>query len=136
MVARARSFLAYGTLSGEARYKELAEEAMRNCLCLFRPDGSASCAYMYPYTCNGRKGAFYDAFANDQDFALYFAMVSEMFGKKTFIIKKENENAPPKATRFWRCIFYGEERSNQRVSRFFRYWSGVCPICFLKSRIK
>lgn len=33
-----------------------------------------SCAYVMPWRVNGKKGRFYDPFANDQDFALYFAM--------------------------------------------------------------
>ena len=40
-------------------------------MCLFFPDGSASCAYVYPFSVNERKGEFYDDWANDQDFALY-----------------------------------------------------------------
>ena len=74
----ARSFLAYGRLTEDARYRRMAEENLRNCLCLFRSDGGGSCAYMYPHTCNGVDGEFYDSWANDQDFALYFAMVSEL----------------------------------------------------------
>ena len=62
-----------------------------NCLCNIYPNGRATCAYVYPEWVSGRawspqkfaditeavgyrKGAFADAFANDQDFALYFFM--------------------------------------------------------------
>ena len=55
-------------------FKKKAEENIRNCLCLFMPDGSASCAYVYPYSVNGAKGEFFDDWANDQDFALYYAV--------------------------------------------------------------
>lgn len=34
---------------------------------------------MYPHTCNGTDGEFYDVWANDQDFALYFAMMDGIF---------------------------------------------------------
>ena len=37
-------------------------------------DGFASCAYVYPDMINGKEGKFFDGYANDQDFALYFAM--------------------------------------------------------------
>lgn len=74
-----RSFTAYGDISGDQKYKRMAEENMRNCLCLFTPDGRGSAAYMYPHTCNGTDGEFYDIWANDQDFALYFAMMDGIF---------------------------------------------------------
>lgn len=67
------AFLNYYNLSGDEKYKKKAEENIRNCLCLFFPDGSASCAYVYPYKANGKKGEFFDEWANDQDFALYYA---------------------------------------------------------------
>lgn len=75
----ARSFTAYGDISGDKKYKKMAEENMRNCLCLFTPDGRGSCAYVYPHTCNGIDGELYDIWANDQDFALYFAMMDGIF---------------------------------------------------------
>lgn len=46
---------------------------LRDCLCLFMRDGSASCARVYPFEVNGVRGERYDPFCNDQDFALYFA---------------------------------------------------------------
>ena len=52
---------------------------MRNCLCLFTDDGRGSCAYVYPYRINGEKGQFYDEWANDQDFALYFALETGIY---------------------------------------------------------
>lgn len=47
---------------------------MRNCLCLFADDGTASAAYLYPYKLDDTFGEAYDGWANDQDFALYFAL--------------------------------------------------------------
>ncbi len=41
---------------------------------MFMPDGSASCAYVYPVSVNGRKGGYYDPYANDQDWGLYFML--------------------------------------------------------------
>lgn len=60
--------------SGDRDYLDRAVKSARNCLCLFNADGSASCAHIYPYMVNDKKGDFYDAWANDQDFALYYAM--------------------------------------------------------------
>lgn len=77
----ARSYQDYYLLTGEERYRAAAEECMRNCLCLFMDDGSASCAYLYPERIGDRYGKAYDPWANDQDFALYFAMETGLFTK-------------------------------------------------------
>lgn len=68
----ARSYLAYYRISNEEEYRINAERCIRNCLCLFNDKGEGSCAYVYPFEVNGKKGQFYDEWANDQDFALYF----------------------------------------------------------------
>jgi hypothetical protein len=47
-----------------------AEKIVSNNLCLFRPDGSASCAYIDPLEVDGKPGQFFDAWANDQDWAM------------------------------------------------------------------
>ena len=70
----ARAYMDYYNVSGDTVYKAAAEESIRNCFCLFTEDGEGSCAYVYPYRVNDRKGEFYDDWANDQDFALYFYM--------------------------------------------------------------
>ncbi|WP_155828647.1 hypothetical protein [Schleiferilactobacillus shenzhenensis] len=46
----------------------------RNVLSLIHPDGSASCAFVYPLTVNGRRAHYADPWANDQDWGLYFAL--------------------------------------------------------------
>lgn len=70
----ARSFNDYYKVSGEERYLDMAKECIRNCLCLFAEDGSAAAAYLYPYKLDDTFGEDYDGWANDQDFALYFAL--------------------------------------------------------------
>lgn len=67
------NYYKYGQLTNDEQYKKRGESGMRNCLCLFFEDGKASCASVFPHASNGRKGDFYDDYANDQDFALYFA---------------------------------------------------------------
>lgn len=65
-------FELYGKITGDERYLKKAENSRRGVLPLIFPDGSASCAYLYPYSINGMRGEFYDPFANDQDWGLYF----------------------------------------------------------------
>ncbi len=55
------------------KYVQKGCEGLKACLCMFSPDGSAACASVYPYKVNGEYGEFMDGFANDQDFALYYA---------------------------------------------------------------
>lgn len=64
----------YYRITGEAEYERKAETVLRNNLCLFNNDGSASCAYIYPHTVNSEYGRFYDPWANDQDWALVHAI--------------------------------------------------------------
>ena len=75
----ARSYKGYYNASGDEEYLKASEKCMRNCLCLFTDDGRGSAAYVYPYRCNGQYGRVYDDWANDQDFALYFALVIDAF---------------------------------------------------------
>lgn len=70
----ARSWNVYYLLSGDEEYRERAINCVKNCFCLFKEDGTASCAYVLPFSVDGRTGDFYDEYANDQDFALYFAL--------------------------------------------------------------
>lgn len=53
-------------------YKKRAEASYRGVLSMIKPDGSASCAYVYPVSVNGKCAGYYDAYANDQDWGLYF----------------------------------------------------------------
>lgn len=81
----ARSFVLFAQASGEERYRAAAKRCLRNVLCFFRPDGSASCAYLYPFSVTmlnpdgsvrtpAVRGEFFDPFANDQDGALYLIL--------------------------------------------------------------
>lgn len=65
-------FELYGRITGNSAYLERAENSRRAVLTMFFADGRASCAYLYPFQINGREGEFYDAYANDQDWGLYF----------------------------------------------------------------
>ena len=70
----ARAFDDYYLASGNIEYLEKAKECIRNCICLFSDDGTASSAYVYPYKIDGKYMQKYDDWANDQDCALYFAV--------------------------------------------------------------
>ena len=58
----------------QASYEHKAKASLRGCLNLFFIDGMASCAMVYPDTVNGKKAHYYDPWANDQDWALYYAV--------------------------------------------------------------
>jgi hypothetical protein len=64
----------YRKAGGGDENRILAEHSIRGALGLFLPDGSASCARLYPHSVNGVPGDFLDPWANDQDWALYFAL--------------------------------------------------------------
>ncbi len=64
----------YGRITGDAEYMQKAEAAYRGVLNLFRADGTASCAYVYPVSVNGKCGSYFDPYANDQDWGLYFML--------------------------------------------------------------
>lgn len=60
----------WGNATNDISYVRRAEGIMRANLALFAADGSASCAWLYPLTVDGRTGHYKDAYANDQDWAL------------------------------------------------------------------
>ena len=70
----ANVFQRYADLTGHADYARRAENSRRGVLPLVFPDGRASCAYVYPMSSNGTRGGFYDPYANDQDWGLYFSL--------------------------------------------------------------
>ncbi|MBQ7822519.1 MAG: hypothetical protein IJ391_09600 [Clostridia bacterium] len=77
----ARSFADYGVASNNEEYIDKAKACVRNCLSNYFSDGSGSCAYIYPYKVNGKRGRFYDVWSNDQNTALYFALqIREQLG--------------------------------------------------------
>ncbi|MCI1209928.1 MAG: hypothetical protein LKF96_10840 [Treponema sp.] len=71
-------FELYAEITGEASYFKRAEDSRRGVLPLFFPDGTASCAYVFPFSVNGIRASFYDPYANDQDWGLYFYLRAMM----------------------------------------------------------
>lgn len=65
--------LAY-RLTNDKHYQETARKSLRSSLSLFTSDGTASCAFVYPMAVNEKKGRFFDPWANDQDWGLYYAL--------------------------------------------------------------
>jgi hypothetical protein len=62
----------YAELTGDDTYKARSEASLRGVLPLFFPDGTASCAYVFPRSVNGIQASYFDPYANDQDWGLYF----------------------------------------------------------------
>lgn len=74
----ASAFHFYSLCTGDESWQRRAENIVDNNLCLFMPDGKASCAYLYPRRVDGKPAKFYDAYANDQDWALaYYLQTKE-----------------------------------------------------------
>lgn len=67
-----RVYQEYAETTKKEPYRLLSEKSLRGTLSLFKPDGSASCARIFPFKINGISGNFEDPWANDQDWALYF----------------------------------------------------------------
>ncbi|MDR0669887.1 MAG: hypothetical protein LBF95_07370 [Treponema sp.] len=59
---------------GDEDMRVVAEHSIRAVLGLIHPDGSASCARLYPLSVNGVPANFLDPWANDQDWGLYYAL--------------------------------------------------------------
>lgn len=67
----------YGRIKANKEIEKIAGSVIRGCLNLFLPTGTASCAMVFPQTVNGRPGHYYDPWANDQDWAMYYALKYE-----------------------------------------------------------
>ena len=72
----ADAFYAYAQLQQSEPCHQFAMDAYRVQFCLFRTDGSASCAMLYPFSSSGTPGHFFDEWANDQDWALIYYLES------------------------------------------------------------
>lgn len=64
-------FRRYAKLTGDAGYAKRAEDSLRGVLSMIFPDGTATCAYVFPYMVNGQRCDYADPYANDQDWGLY-----------------------------------------------------------------
>lgn len=65
-----RTFKRYARLTEDKEYNIRGEHSLRGVLSMFFEDGTATCAYLYPYSVNGKKTDFADPYANDQDWGL------------------------------------------------------------------
>lgn len=65
-----RTFKRYARLTEDKEYNIRGEYSLRGVLSMFFEDGTATCAYLYPYSVNGQKTDFADPYANDQDWGL------------------------------------------------------------------
>ena len=69
-VLNASTYYYYAKCTGDESYQQRAENIVNNNLCQFFEDGTASCAFVNPRMVNGQRARCFDAFANDQDWAL------------------------------------------------------------------
>lgn len=76
----------YAEIIKDKHYLELACSSLRGCLNLFFPDGFASCAMVFPEYVNGEKAHYYDPWANDQDWALYYALKYRVVTENSSIV--------------------------------------------------
>ncbi|QVY65997.1 hypothetical protein [Polaribacter sp. Q13] len=67
-----RAYILYYAATGNEDYLRRGKICLENNLCNIRNDGTGAAAYIYPEKVNGVKAEFYDEFANDQDWALFF----------------------------------------------------------------
>lgn len=67
------AFDCYALATGRNKLRKKAEACFAGSLTLFKPNGSAYCVNMFPYMVNGEPAGGLDPWANDQDWALYFA---------------------------------------------------------------
>ena len=65
----------YGKTANKAEYVQKARACLRTCLSCIFDDGSATCAIFTPFASNGIQGEFIDPWANDQDWAMYNALI-------------------------------------------------------------
>lgn len=70
----ANVYAEYALAAGDTEYKKKADASYRGVMSLFMPNGRASAAYVYPASVNGNKAGFYDPYANDQDWGMYYMM--------------------------------------------------------------
>ena len=69
-------FYRYWQATGSAEHRRRGREILLGNLSAFRPDGSASCAYLYPDAVNGNPARCWDPLANDQDWAMVFLLLA------------------------------------------------------------
>ncbi|WP_075601849.1 glycoside hydrolase family 88 protein [Saccharicrinis aurantiacus] len=67
-----RAYIQYYVATGNEDYLRRGKICLENNLCNIRNNGTGACAYLYPEKVNGVEAEFYDEFANDQDWALFF----------------------------------------------------------------
>jgi hypothetical protein len=67
-------FYRYWQATGSEEHRLRGREVLLGNLSAFKPDGSASCAYLYPDAVNGNPARCWDPLANDQDWALVFLL--------------------------------------------------------------
>gem|GEM_PF-67162 len=80
------AFDLFADATNDPSYRTRGESIFAANFSLFRSDGSASCAYVYPLTVNGQAGEFSDPWANDQDWALANWMLFSAYANQSMSV--------------------------------------------------
>ena len=72
----ALAFFHYAKVTGDSSYLERARTVLWGNLSLFTPEGTGSAAHLYPFSTNGVRGERNDPWANDQDWALIYLLMT------------------------------------------------------------
>lgn len=76
-------YLLYGKATGNQKYIKKGWDSLHAVLPLFFPDGRASCAHVFPKTVNDVTAGYFDPYANDQDWGLYFNLRADRIDSLT-----------------------------------------------------
>ncbi|MGN0222338.1 MAG: hypothetical protein ACI4BA_09530 [Prevotella sp.] len=60
--------------TGKKEYQRRAETIVRGNLANFSPSGRSTCAFVFPRRIDGVEAHYADAYANDQDWAMFFCL--------------------------------------------------------------
>ncbi|MGN1263881.1 MAG: hypothetical protein ACI4TW_07565 [Prevotella sp.] len=72
----AAAYLYYAKATGKNDYLRRAEQIVCGNLASFSKDGRASCAFVFPRRVDGQNAHYADAYANDQDWAMVFLLLT------------------------------------------------------------
>ncbi|MDR1011631.1 MAG: hypothetical protein LBM04_11020 [Opitutaceae bacterium] len=77
----AAAFAYYGIATKDAEWLRRADAVVKGNLSLFTPDGAGSAAHLHAFATNGQRGERNDPWANDQDWALVYLLMTRALSK-------------------------------------------------------
>lgn len=67
-------YCTYAAQTGDEEMMKMGMHSIENTACLYSSEGRGYCSYLYPRETNGYRAQRFNAYANDQDWALYYMM--------------------------------------------------------------